>query len=43
MVVCFAAFSAYCSDIFPPAAKKVISALEKSYVSRLLESHVLYH
>ena len=28
--VCLAAFSAYFSAIFPPAAKKVISALEKS-------------
>ena len=37
-VVCFAAFKAYCSAIFPPAAKKVISAFEKSKVSRLQTS-----
>ena len=35
IVVCFAAFSANFSDILAPAAKNVISAFEKSYVSKL--------
>ena len=39
---CLEAFSTNFSDIFPPAAKKVIFTLEKSKVSKLKTSCSLF-